>query len=71
LTSCRELARMSPTLENKCLLGEHLITCGLKPEAAQVLDQALEDHSYMPFGKRFKNWRWARQAQRLLKESQT
>jgi hypothetical protein len=71
LTSCRELARMSPTLENRCLLGEHLIMCNLKPEAAQVLDQALEDHSYMPFGKRLKNWRWARQAQRLLKESQT
>jgi hypothetical protein len=71
LKACRELARMAPTLENQCLLGEHLIDCGQKPEAIQVLDQALEDHAYMPFGKRLKNWRWARLANRLLKEAQS
>jgi predicted Zn-dependent protease len=71
LKACRELARMAPNLENQCLLGEHLLECGQKTEAIHVLDQALEDHAYLPLGKRLKNWRWARQAQRLLKEAET
>ncbi len=62
---------MAPNLENQCLLGEHLLECGQKTEAIHVLDQALEDHAFMPLGKRLKNWRWARQAQRLLKEAET
>jgi hypothetical protein len=71
LKACRELARRAPSLENQCLLGEHLLECGQKTEAIQVLDQALEDLAYLPLGKRLKNWRWARQAQRLLKEAET
>lgn len=71
LEACRELTKMVPTLENKCILAEHLIENHLKPEAIELLDQALEDHAYSPLGKRLKNWRWARQAQRLLKEAET
>lgn len=71
LKACRELAKMVPTLENKCLLAEHLLDGNLQSEAIEVLDQALEDHSYMPFGKRLKNWRWARYAQRLLREAES
>jgi hypothetical protein len=71
LKACRELAKMVPTLENKCLLAEHLLDNDLKPEAIEVLDQALEDHAYAPLGKRLKNWRWARQAHRLLREAET
>jgi hypothetical protein len=71
LKACRELVKMVPTLENKCLLAEHLIDNNLKAEAIDVLDQALEDHAYLPLGKRLKNWRWARQAKRLLGEAET
>ncbi len=70
LKACRELVKMVPTLENKCLLAEHLLDNHLKSEAIEVLDQALEDHSYTPLGKRMKNWKWARLAQRLLREAE-
>jgi len=71
LQACRDLERMVPNLENKCLLGEHLIENQLKSEAIQVLDLALEEYSFAPFGKRLKNWKWARLARRLLKEAET
>jgi hypothetical protein len=70
LKGCRELAKMSPNLENQCLLGERLLECGQKAEAIHVLDQILEDHSYMPLGKRLQNWRCAREAKRLLKKAE-
>lgn len=71
LKACRELAKMVPTLEYKCLLAEHLIDNHLHAEAIDVLDQALEDHSYAPMGKRLKNWKWARYARRLQSEAET
>jgi hypothetical protein len=71
LKASRELAKMVPTLEYKCLLAEHLLDNNLKAEAIDVLDQALEDHGYQPFGKRLKNWRWARYARQLLGEAET
>jgi hypothetical protein len=71
LKACRELAKMVPMLENKCLLAEHLLENNLKSEAIDMLDRALEDHAYTPLGKRLKNWRWARQARRLLQEAET
>jgi thioredoxin-like negative regulator of GroEL len=70
LKAARELAKMVPTLENKCLLAEHLLDNHLKSEAIDILDQALEDHAYTPMGKRLKNWTWARHAQRLLSEAE-
>jgi hypothetical protein len=70
LKACRELAKMVPTLEYKCLLAEHLLDNNLAPEAIDVLDQALEDHAYLPLGKRLKNWGWARHARRLLNEAE-
>jgi hypothetical protein len=69
LKACRELERRSPTLENKCLLAEHLIDMNLGSEAADLLDQALDDHYFSPFGRRWRNWRWARRARQLLKEA--
>jgi hypothetical protein len=71
LKACRELAKLVPTLENKCLLAEHLLHNNLKPEVIEVLDQALEDHAYTPLGKRMKNWGWARYALKLLREAET
>jgi tetratricopeptide (TPR) repeat protein len=70
LNASRELAKMMPTLENKCHLAEHLIENNLHAEAVDILDRALEDHAYTPFGKRLKNWSWARLAQRLLNEAE-
>jgi hypothetical protein len=70
LQACRELEKQVPTLENKCMLATHLIDNGLKREAVDVLDQALEDHHYAPWGTRFRNWRCAREARRLLAEAE-
>jgi hypothetical protein len=69
LTACRELEKHQPTLENKCLLAEHLLDNGIPGEAAQLLDGALEDHHYAPWSARWRNWRWAREARRLLAEA--
>lgn len=71
LKACRELEKMVPTLENRCLLAEHLLDNQLHAEAIHLLDLALEEHSFAPFGKRMKNWRVARRAQQLLKEAET
>ena len=57
LQACRELEKQLPTFENKCLLAEHLLDNKLKKEAIELLDQALEDHHYAPWGTRFRNWR--------------
>jgi hypothetical protein len=70
LKACRELEKQMPTLENKCLLAEHLLDNGLKAEAADLLDHALEDYHYAPWGNRLRNWRWAREARRLLAEAE-
>jgi hypothetical protein len=71
LDACRELAKMMPTLENKCLLAEHLLDNKLRGEAIQLLDQALEDYDYLPWTKRWQNWSWARQARKLLADAET
>jgi hypothetical protein len=70
LQACRELEKQLPTLENKCLLAEHLLDNHLKSEAVDLLDRALEDHHYAPFGTRLRNWRWARTARKLLAEAE-
>jgi hypothetical protein len=70
LKACRELEKQLPTFENKCLLAEHLLMGGLKTEAIDLLDRALEDHHYAPWGTRLRNWRWAREARKLLAEAE-
>jgi hypothetical protein len=70
LTACRELEKYQPTLENKCLLAEHLLDNDRPAEAVQLLDQALVDYRYAPWGARWRNWRWAREARRLLAEAE-
>lgn len=69
LTACREFEKHQPTLENKCLLAEHLLDNKLSNEATHLLEQALEDHQYAPWNTRWRNWRWAREARRLLAEA--
>ena len=70
LAACRELDKRLPTLENKCLLAEHLLHNGIASEAVQVLDQALKDHHYAPWSIRWRNRRWAREARRLRAEAE-
>jgi hypothetical protein len=68
LTTCRELEKRLPTLENKCLLAEHLLDTGRPAEAVPLLDEALADHRYAPWGARWHDRRWSRAARRLLAE---
>jgi len=68
LHSCKELARLSPTLQNQCLLAEHLVDGGQIIEARMLLDQALRENDYAPGHVRRRNSRWAAEARRLLKQ---
>src|SRR5262249_26459242 len=48
LEGCRELVRLSPTLQHRCLLAEHLLDEGLTEEARSLLERSLQDHYYAP-----------------------
>lgn len=67
LTACRELVRLSPTLQHRCLLAEHLIDADLHEEARQLLEQSLEDYQYAAGPIRRRNRPWAKQARQLMK----
>ncbi len=67
LEGCRELRRLAPTLENHCLLGEHLLAQGRAEEARLLLERSLRDHDFAPGPIRRRNRPWASQARRLLK----
>jgi hypothetical protein len=68
LAACRELVRLAPTLQHRCLLAEHLLDGGLTDEADRLLQQSLEDYHYAPGPIRRRNRRWANQAKRLYKQ---
>jgi len=68
LATCRELARLAPTLQHRCLLAEHLLDQGLNDEARNILELSLEEHRYAPGFIRRRNRRWASQARQLLKQ---
>jgi hypothetical protein len=68
LTTCRELARLAPTLQHQCLLAERLLDEGLHDEARQLLERSLEEHRYAPGFIRRRNWRWALRARMLRKQ---
>jgi hypothetical protein len=70
LIACREFAKHLPTLETKCLLAENLLDTAQPAEAVSILDQALEDHSFAPWDVRWRSWRWAREARRLLAQAE-
>jgi hypothetical protein len=69
LLSCRELARLAPTLQNNCLLAEHLLDEGQTMEAQMLLEQALRDYDYAPGHVRRRSSRWAAEARRLFKRT--
>jgi hypothetical protein len=66
LQTCREFEKRLPTLENKCLLARHLVDTGNSAEAVTLLDRALEDLHYAAFRERLRNYRWSREARRIL-----
>jgi hypothetical protein len=68
LESSRELARLSPTLQNRCLLAGRLLDQGQKIEARTLLQRALHDHDYAPGHVRRRNGRWVAEARRLFKQ---
>jgi hypothetical protein len=69
LAACHELVKRMPTLENKCLLAQHLLENGKPTEAINILSAGLEDYRYSPWNSRWRNWHWARVARRLLEEA--
>jgi hypothetical protein len=67
LDNSRELVRLAPTLEHRCLLAEHLLDEGQTEEARVLLEQSLRDHDYAPGPVRRRNRRWASVARQLHK----
>jgi hypothetical protein len=68
VSSCRDLVKAVPSLENKCLLAEHLTAAGQKAEARQLLEKVLEDYAFMEGRFRRRDRRWAREAKAMLKQ---
>jgi hypothetical protein len=68
LADCRELARRTPTLQNRCILAERLLEEGFDDEARSLLEQSLRDHEFAPGPIRRKNRPWASIARRLQKK---
>jgi hypothetical protein len=68
LATCRELARLAPTLQHQCLLAERLMDEGQDEEARQLLERSLEEHQYAPGFIRRRNRRWASRARQLQKQ---
>jgi hypothetical protein len=70
LAACRELAKMMPTFQYKCRLGGLLVANGECDEAAKLMEQALEDYRFEPFGVRLRDRRWAKEAHRLWQQAE-
>src|SRR5262249_16955089 len=69
LESARDLARIAPTLQHRCLLAELLLDEGKNDEAYELLEQSLEEHRYAPSLSRRRNRSWASQAKKLQKRA--
>jgi hypothetical protein len=70
LTAARELVRLSPLLQHKCLLADVLLQQACGAEAKALLEESLQEHDYAPGPIRRRNRPWAREAKRLLKGCQ-
>jgi hypothetical protein len=68
LTSCRELARLAPSLEHRCLLAERLLETGEKVEAGKVVEEGLAEYHYFTGPSRRRDRRWVGKAKQLLKQ---
>jgi hypothetical protein len=68
LMRCRDLARLAPSLQHKCLLAEHLLQRGEKSEARRIMEQSLDDYRYTTGPTRRRDGRWVGKAKQLLKQ---
>jgi hypothetical protein len=69
IASCRELIKLSPTLQHYCLLAERLVQDGQPGEAQALLQRALQDHEFAPGPSRRRNRHWAGEARSLLRQA--
>jgi hypothetical protein len=67
VNTCRELARIAPSLQHKYLLAEQLVDTGATSEARKTLELALEDFRYLTGPSRRRDRRWVGRAKQLLK----
>jgi hypothetical protein len=71
IASCRELVRLSSTLQHCCMLAEHLLQEGQSGEVPGILQRALQDYEFTTGAIRRQNRRWAGEARRLLRQATT
>ncbi len=69
LVHCRELARVAPRLEHRCLLAEHLMDTDARDEARRVVEQGLADYHFTSGPARRRDGRWVSRAKQLLKSA--
>jgi hypothetical protein len=65
----RELIRVAPSLQHRCLLAECLLEAGQSVEARKVLEQGLDDYQYLTGASRGRDRRWVGKAKQLLAEA--
>ena len=66
--SCRNLARVTPSLENRCLQAELLMKLGETIEARKVVEQGLTDFQYATGASRRRDRRWVGRGRELLRQ---
>jgi hypothetical protein len=69
LARCRDLARVVPSLEHRCLLGENLLEAGEKVEARRVVELGLEEYRDLTGPSRRRDRRWVGKARQILAQS--
>ncbi len=65
--SCRRLARITQSLENRCLLAELLLRLDEKVEARKVVEEGLAEFQYATGASRRRDRRWVGRGRELLK----
>jgi hypothetical protein len=69
LAQCRELARVAPRLQHRCLLADHLLETGEQAEARKVVELGLEEYRYLTGNLRGRDRRWVARAKQLRQEA--
>jgi hypothetical protein len=68
LTHCRELVRLAPSLQHRCMLAERLADAGDRSEARRVVESGLAEFRFMSGPGRRRDSRWVSKAKQLIKE---
>jgi hypothetical protein len=69
VTHGRELARVAPNLQHRCLLAECLLDANPAAAARKVLEQGLDDYHYLSGASRGRDRRWVGRAKQLLAQA--